>query len=79
MFSGGRKDCFGGRPGDVGDRGGLAGVRLAATGEREDRGDVVWVALHGTVSLRTALPRFPWPDPAAFVRQLVLPLAKVTA
>jgi AcrR family transcriptional regulator len=39
----------------------------------------VWVALHGTVSLRTALPRFPWPDPAAFVRQLVLSLAKVTA
>lgn len=39
----------------------------------------VWVALHGTVSLRTALPRFPWPDPAASVRQLVLPLAKVTS
>ncbi len=39
----------------------------------------VWVALHGTVSLRTALPRFPWPDPAAFVRQLVLPLAQVTS
>jgi len=39
----------------------------------------VWVALHGTVSLHTALPRFPWPDPATFVRQLVLPLAKVTA
>ena len=39
----------------------------------------VWVALHGTVSLRTALPRFPWPDPAAFVRQLVLSLAQVTA
>jgi hypothetical protein len=39
----------------------------------------VWVALHGTVSLHTALPRFPWPDPAAFVRQLVLPLAQVTA
>ncbi len=39
----------------------------------------VWVALHGTVSLRTALPHFPWPDPAAFVRQLVLPLAQVTA
>jgi AcrR family transcriptional regulator len=38
----------------------------------------VWVALHGTVSLHTALPRFPWPDPAAFVRQLVLPLAQVT-
>jgi hypothetical protein len=39
----------------------------------------VWVALHGTVSLRTALPRFPWPDPAASVRPLVLPLAHVTA
>ena len=39
----------------------------------------VWVALHGTVSLRTALPRFPWPDPAAFVRQLVLPLSQITA
>ena len=39
----------------------------------------VWVALHGTVSLRTALPRFPWPNPAAFVRQLVLSLAQVTA
>ncbi len=38
----------------------------------------VWVAMHGTVSLRTALPLFPWPDPAAFVRQLVLSLAKVT-
>jgi AcrR family transcriptional regulator len=39
----------------------------------------VWVALHGTVSLRTALPRFPWRDPATFVRQTVLPLARVTA
>ncbi len=39
----------------------------------------VWVALHGTVSLRTALPRFPWPDPAVLVRQLVLSLAQVTA
>jgi AcrR family transcriptional regulator len=39
----------------------------------------VWVALHGTVSLRTALPHFPWPDPAAFVRRLVLSLAHVTA
>jgi len=36
----------------------------------------VWVALHGTVSLRSALPLFPWPDPAAFVRRLVLSLAK---
>lgn len=39
----------------------------------------VWVALHGAVTLRTALPGFPWPEPvASFVRQLVLPLAKVT-
>lgn len=39
----------------------------------------VWVALHGAVTLRTALPGFPWPEPvSAFVRQLVLPLAKVT-
>ena len=38
----------------------------------------VWVALHGTVTLRTALPGFPWPELAAFARQLVLPLAQVT-
>lgn len=42
-------------------------------------GTAVWVALHGTVTLRTTLPGFPWPEPvAAFVRQLVLPLGKVT-
>jgi AcrR family transcriptional regulator len=39
----------------------------------------VWAALHGTVTLRTALPAFPWPELAAFNRQLVLPLAHVTA
>ena len=39
----------------------------------------VWVALHGTVSLRTTLPGFPWPDPPGFVRHLVLSLAHVTA
>src|SRR3984893_11203748 len=38
----------------------------------------VWVALHGTVALRTALPSFPWPEPAQFVRQFVLSLAHVT-
>jgi AcrR family transcriptional regulator len=38
----------------------------------------VWVALHGAVTLRTALPEFPWPELAAFNRQLVLPLARVT-
>ena len=37
----------------------------------------VWVALHGTVTLRTALPGFPWPELHAFARQLVLPLARV--
>ena len=38
----------------------------------------VWVALHGAVTLRTALRAFPWPELAAFNRQLVLPLARVT-
>ena len=38
----------------------------------------VWVALHGTVTLRTALPGFPWPERADFNRQLVLPLARIT-
>lgn len=38
----------------------------------------VWVAMHGTVSLRTALPGFPWPDPDQFVREYVLSLARVT-
>ncbi len=42
-------------------------------------GTALWVALHGTVTLRTTRPRFPWPEPVdEFVRQLVLPLAKVT-
>ena len=38
----------------------------------------VWVALHGAVALRTALPGFPWPELADFNRQLVLPLARIT-
>jgi len=43
-------------------------------------GTAVWVALHGTVTLRTSLAAFPWPEPASeFVRQLVLPLAKIGA
>jgi AcrR family transcriptional regulator len=41
-------------------------------------GTAVWVALHGAVSLRTALPRFPWPDLDQFIRHLVLSLAKVS-
>jgi AcrR family transcriptional regulator len=40
----------------------------------------VWVGLHGLVSLRTTLPRFPWPDDLdEFVRGLVLSLAKIRA
>jgi AcrR family transcriptional regulator len=38
----------------------------------------VWVALHGTVTLRTSLPGFPWPDPGEFIRKVVLSLAGVT-
>jgi AcrR family transcriptional regulator len=37
----------------------------------------VWVALHGTVTLQTALPGFPWPELGGFNRQIVLPLARV--
>jgi AcrR family transcriptional regulator len=39
----------------------------------------VWVALHGTVTLRTTLPGFPWPDPGKFVSDLVRSLARVKA
>jgi len=38
----------------------------------------VWVALHGTVSLRTTLPGFPWPETARFVSGLVCSLANTT-
>ena len=37
----------------------------------------VWAALHGTVTLRSALPGFPWPELLPFTRQIVLPLALV--
>jgi AcrR family transcriptional regulator len=37
----------------------------------------VWVALHGTVSLRIALPEFPWPAEEPFVRRLVLALSDI--
>jgi AcrR family transcriptional regulator len=39
----------------------------------------VWVAMHGTVTLRTALPGFPWPDPGQFVGQYVPSLARIQA
>ena len=38
----------------------------------------VWVALHGTVALRTTLPSFPWPPLAPQLRHEVLALARVT-
>jgi len=38
----------------------------------------IWVALHGTVSLKTAAPGFPWPERDDFVRQFVLRLARIT-
>ena len=37
----------------------------------------VWVAMHGTVTLRTTLPGFPWPDPGTFVSEFVRSLARV--
>lgn len=37
----------------------------------------VWVALHGVVSLRTAVPGFPWPPAPDLVRRVVLPLAGI--
>ena len=37
----------------------------------------IWVALHGTVSLRSATPGFPWPEPDDFVRRFVLQLGRI--
>jgi AcrR family transcriptional regulator len=37
----------------------------------------VWVAMHGTVTLRSTLPGFPWPDPGRFVSEFVRSLARV--
>lgn len=39
----------------------------------------VWVSLHGTVSLWSTLPEFPWPDRRTFVAGLVTSLAHITA
>ena len=38
----------------------------------------IWVALHGTVSLKSSAPGLPWPEPVDFVRQLALRLARIT-
>ncbi len=37
----------------------------------------IWVALHGTVSLNSATPGFPWPEPDGFVRRFVLLLGRI--
>jgi len=37
----------------------------------------IWVALHGMVSLKSATPAFPWPEPDEFVRRFVLRLGRV--
>jgi len=37
------------------------------------------VAMHGTITLRSTLPGFPWPDPGQFVGQFVRSLARVRA
>lgn len=54
-------------------------VRAGATASTDvfADGTAVWTALHGTVTLRTTLPAFPWPEPVGdFVREIVLRLAK---
>jgi AcrR family transcriptional regulator len=37
----------------------------------------IWVAMHGAVSLRLALPGFPWPAPAWLVRRFALALGRI--
>jgi AcrR family transcriptional regulator len=55
-------------------------VRAGVSTSTDVLGDAtaVWVALHGTVTLRTSLPAFPWPEPDVFIRKVVLSLAGVT-
>ncbi len=62
----------------------LHGIQDCVTAGRSASTDVVadattvWVALHGTVALRTTLPGFPWPPLASQLRHEVLALARVT-
>jgi AcrR family transcriptional regulator len=55
-------------------------VRAGASASTDVLADAttVWVALHGTVTLRTSLPSFPWPELAQQLRHEVLALARVT-
>ena len=51
----------------------IAAGRSASTDAMADS-TAIWVALHGTVSLKSSAPGFPWPEPDDFVRQFVLRL-----
>ena len=55
-----------------------AGAGASASTDVVADSTAVWVALHGAVTLRTSLPGFPWPEPEAFVRHLVISLARIT-
>lgn len=63
----------------------LHGIQECVTAGRSASTDVmadataVWVALHGTVTLRTTLPGFPWPALAPLLRHQVLALARISA
>ena len=50
--------------------------RSASTDAMTDS-TAIWVALHGTVSLKSSAPGFPWPEPEDFVRRFVLRLARI--
>ena len=54
----------------------IAAGRSASTDAVADS-TAIWVALHGTVSLKRATPGFPWPEPDDFVRRFVLRLARI--
>lgn len=54
----------------------IAAGRSASTDAMADS-TAIWVALHGTVSLKSSAPGFPWPEPEGFVRQFVLRLARI--
>jgi len=61
----------------------LDGLEACVKADKSTTKDVVadataiWVAMHGAVSLRTALPGFPWPEPEWFVRRFVLSLGGI--
>jgi AcrR family transcriptional regulator len=54
----------------------IAAGRSSSTDAMTDS-TAIWVALHGTVSLKSSAPGFPWPEPQDFVRQFVLRLARI--